>query len=193
LNLYAYCYNNPLNLIDPDGLEPFFSWNGTAGDATLGTLNFLAGVGDTVSFGATDALTNGGSFLGMDFGGGLNDAIHGSGTGESNRCQQECSGSYTTGQVVGYGVGGVAGGGKAIAKWGANSARFGKGSSLFGTGAFRSGNGLLNGGLGKSIARLGWGKDPAGKLGFRLAIGPNTGNGGSLLNRAYGYLRHIHF
>ena len=90
-------------------------------------------------------------------------------------------------------VGGLSGGGKAIAKCGVNSARLGKASKLFGTGAFRAGNGLLNGGIGKNIARLGWSKDAAGKTAFRLAFGPNTGNGGSLLNRAYGYLRHIHF
>jgi hypothetical protein len=160
LNLYGYVFNDPINGWDPYGLE-FWAWNGTAGDATLGALNFLAGVGDTVSFGATDALTNGGSFLGMDFGGGLNDAIHGSGTGESNRCQQECSGAYTSGQVVGYGVGGVAGGGKAIAKWGVNSARFGKGSSLFGRGGIHGAKGILNSGK----VRLGWGWKGTGEGG----------------------------
>jgi hypothetical protein len=168
MNLYGYVFGNPINGWDPYGLE-FWAWNGTAGNATLGTLNFLAGVGDTISFGATGAITNGGSWLGMDFGGGLNDSIYGEGAGASNRCQQDCSGAYTGGQVVGYGIGGMAAGGKAIAKWGVNSVRFGKGSRLFGRARFGQ-QGILN----KGAVRLGWGWNGLKEV-FRASWAPRGG------------------
>jgi len=51
-DLYAYCTGDPINLIDYDGLETILtSW---IPDKWLGNLSdFFAGMGDTISFGAT--------------------------------------------------------------------------------------------------------------------------------------------
>ena len=37
LNLYAYCYNNPINFVDPDGYAPLWSW-------ALSGLQLVAGI-----------------------------------------------------------------------------------------------------------------------------------------------------
>lgn len=44
LNLYAYCYGNPLNLYDPDGMMPSAAWWGGFFDFDQGTVDAL-GVG----------------------------------------------------------------------------------------------------------------------------------------------------
>ena len=44
MNLYAYCYDNPMNLHDPDGMMPSAAWWGGFLDFDQGTLDAL-GVG----------------------------------------------------------------------------------------------------------------------------------------------------
>jgi RHS repeat-associated protein len=60
LNLYEYCLGNPINGIDPMGLE-FWTWGDSdsedrlpsAGEMAESTAHFIQGMGDNISFGAT--------------------------------------------------------------------------------------------------------------------------------------------
>jgi RHS repeat-associated protein len=73
LNLYLYCHANPVNEIDPDGTDGF--------------TDFVAGWGDTLSFGATKiARKKLGEFLGI---------------GDANEAVNYDSGYYKGGQAVG--------------------------------------------------------------------------------------------
>ena len=105
LNLYAYVLNDPLNLIDPYGLD----WTDYIPDVLTspGLVNFAAGIGDNLSFGLTAMARNA-----M----GIGDVV------------DECSGAYTAGEWVGTGLSlatGIAGGIKAAGAKGA-----GKGSLI---------------------------------------------------------------
>ncbi|OZB75628.1 MAG: hypothetical protein B7X29_10195, partial [Halothiobacillus sp. 13-55-115] len=99
VNLYGYVYNNPIMFYDPYGL---WAW----GDPfPQGLVDFSAGFGDTVSFGATDWVRDQ-----M----GVNDAV------------DKCSGAYTSGTYAGYGWGaGLGGAGLArSAGWSVNFNRY---------------------------------------------------------------------
>jgi RHS repeat-associated protein len=50
INLYEYVGGDPMNLLDPLGLE-FWSWNGTAGEWAENAAQFSMGMGDHFSFG----------------------------------------------------------------------------------------------------------------------------------------------
>ena len=55
LNWYAYCGNNPVNFVDPSGELPEWAWRALAGMPTApqAAVDYVAGAGDNLSFGAT--------------------------------------------------------------------------------------------------------------------------------------------
>jgi len=102
INLYSYVLNNPINLYDPLGLDwmdsaigvmPSWAVNGLANTPwSQGVSDFSAGLGDSLSMGATSWMRDG---IG------------------SNRVVNPCSGAYASGQWTGTGMSlamGVAGG-----------------------------------------------------------------------------------
>ena len=88
LNLYTYVDNNPANFADPLGLDKNFH-RYSLDDFLLDASNFSAGLGDMLSFGATDWIR--GRW-------GLNDYVN------------KSSGLYRAGEVAGFGAGLAAGG-----------------------------------------------------------------------------------
>ena len=110
INLYQFCWNDPVNGIDPYGEDVAdYNW-----DWLYNTSDALAGFGDTISWGLT-------SWLREQMG--YNDST------------DPCSSSYRGGEIAGiaydvaWGLRGAAGLGKNALK---NSKHFGKGSKMFG-------------------------------------------------------------
>ena len=108
VNLYAMVGNNPINALDPYGL-----------DVLMNVSNFASGWGDTLSYGGTKIARR---YVG-----------EWTGVGDANEVVDECSGWYKGGEIVGdvhqqlltrgRGVGGVGSKGLGFAKKAAKGAR----------------------------------------------------------------------
>lgn len=62
--LYLYCGNNPIIFVDPHGELPEWAWRllASAPTAPQGATDFVAGMGDNLSFGATKLIRKAGGF-----------------------------------------------------------------------------------------------------------------------------------
>jgi uncharacterized protein RhaS with RHS repeats len=64
INWYTYCANNPIMLIDPSGELPEWAWRVLASGPSIpqGMVDFVSGMGDNLSFGATKMIRKVGNF-----------------------------------------------------------------------------------------------------------------------------------
>ena len=172
MNLHEYVDGDPVNGVDPLGLE-------TSTESSLG--DWLAkNLGNQGSGSYVDGYARASAAM-LDGFIPFGDPL----SGEYNPCDDGMNISRQGGEYAQDLAMAVAGGkliGKALGGLSKNR-WIGRSSWLFGSGAFRLGNGVLNN---NNVLRIGWGKK-AGQTACRIAIGPKKQGTSKLIN----WLRHF--